>query len=63
MHQLPRRKKDTTGGENAEALLISLFREAIAKDADAIDAMHTLLDLLGPRGNGSIVLVFDKQPE
>jgi hypothetical protein len=33
---------------NAHTLLIDLFRRALAGDTDAIAAMHTVVDMLGP---------------
>jgi hypothetical protein len=43
--------RDDNGAEpngNAESLLIDLFRQALTGDADAIDAIHTVVDQLGP---------------
>jgi hypothetical protein len=33
---------------NAHTLLIDLFRRALVGDTDAIAAMHTVVDMLGP---------------
>jgi len=45
----------------AEALLIELFRQAISRDPDAIDAMHTILDILDPpRAPGGLIFVIEE---
>ena len=42
---------------NAHTLLIDLFRRALAGDADAIAAMHTVVDMLGSPRGGIIVIM------
>ena len=51
---------DEEGAEphgHAESLLIDLFKQALAGDADAIAAMHTIVHMLGPPRGGIIFLM------
>ena len=50
-----RRKEPNTG---AEALLMNLFRQALSKNQDAINAMHTIMGLL-PRRDGGITFILE----
>ena len=45
---------------DAQALLMELFRQALSKNRDAIDAMHTIIHLLRrPRSGGVIFILED----
>ena len=58
MHRILRIRKPPKA-KNAEALLFTLFKEAMAKDPDAIDAMRTLLNLLPPGRNDDTFFLLD----
>jgi hypothetical protein len=45
---------------NAHTLLIDLFRRALVGDTDAIAAMHTVVDMLGPPRDGITIFVIEE---